>query len=56
MGGIPYQVLDPNIQFDYFINVNLVNVLVSPDQTMQRDSVLKRELRMASICARKKGT
>jgi len=38
------QVLDPNIQFDYFINVNIVNVLVSPDQTMQRDSVIKREI------------
>lgn len=36
------QVLDPNIQFDYFVNVNIVNVLVSPDQTLQRDSVIKK--------------
>jgi len=38
------QVLDPNIQFDYFVNVNIINVLVSPDQTSQRDSVIKKEI------------
>jgi len=38
------QVLDPNIQFDYLVNVNIVNVLVSPDQTFQRDSVIKKEI------------
>lgn len=38
------QVLDPNIQFDYLVNVNIVNVLVSPDQTVQRDSVIKKEI------------
>ncbi len=37
-------VLDPNIQFDYFVNVNIVNVMVSPDQTVQRDSVIKKEI------------
>ena len=36
------QNLDPNIQYDYFVNVNIVNVAVSPDQTMQRDSVMKK--------------
>lgn len=38
------QVLDPNTQFDYLVNVNIINVLVSPDQTMQRDSVVKRDI------------
>lgn len=38
------QVLDPNTRFDYLVNVNIVNVLVSPDQTMQRDSVVKRDI------------
>jgi len=38
------QVLDPDIQFDYLVNVNIVNVLVSPDQTVQRDSVIKKEI------------
>ena len=31
-------------QFDYFININVKNIAVSPDQTMQRDSVIKREV------------
>lgn len=38
------QNLDPNIQYDYFVNVNVKNVLVTPDQTAQRDSVIKREI------------
>ncbi|HOK26802.1 MAG TPA: hypothetical protein P5320_08200 [Bacteroidales bacterium] len=38
------QVLDPNIQFDYLVNVNIINVMVSPDQTVQRDSVIKKEI------------
>jgi len=38
------QVLDPNTQFDYLVNVNIINVLVSPDQTAQRDSVIKKEI------------
>jgi hypothetical protein len=36
--------LDNNIQYDYFINVNVRNIAVSPDQTSQRDSVIKREV------------
>ena len=36
--------LDQNIQYDYFINVNIRNIAVSPDQTSQRDSVIKREV------------
>ncbi|MCU0472818.1 MAG: hypothetical protein MUC93_05555 [Bacteroidales bacterium] len=36
--------LDKNTQYDYFINVNVRNIAVSPDQTAQRDSVVKREV------------
>lgn len=36
--------LDKNIQYDYFINVNLRNIMVSPDQTSQKDSVIKRDV------------
>jgi hypothetical protein len=38
------QNLDQNIQYDYFVNVNVKNVLVTPNQTLQRDSVIKREI------------
>jgi hypothetical protein len=38
------QNLDQNIQYDYFVNVNIINVAVSPDQTFQRDSVIKRNI------------
>ena len=38
------QNLNDNTQYDYFINVNIKNVAVSPDQTMQRDSVIKRDV------------
>jgi len=38
------QNLDPNTEFDYFINVNVRDIVVSPDQTMQRDTVVKREV------------
>ena len=38
------QNLDQNIQYDYFVNVNINNVAVSPDQTFQRDSVIKRNI------------
>lgn len=31
-------------KFDYLININVRNIAVSPDQTMQRDSVIKREV------------
>ncbi len=36
--------LDPDIKFDYYININVRNIAVSPDQTMQRDSVIKKEV------------
>jgi uncharacterized protein YceK len=36
--------LDSNTQYDYFINVNVKNIAVSPDQTSQRDSVIKRDV------------
>lgn len=36
--------LDKDVQYDYFINVNVRNIMVSPDQTSQLDSVIKREV------------
>jgi hypothetical protein len=36
--------LDPDGKYDYFINVNIRNILVSPDQTAQRDSVVKKDV------------
>jgi hypothetical protein len=36
--------LDPNIQYDYMVYVNIKNVAVSPDQTVQRDSLIKKEV------------
>ncbi len=38
------QNLNPDTQYDYFVNVNVRNVVVSPDQTMQRDTVVKKEV------------
>jgi hypothetical protein len=38
------QNLNDNTQYDYFINVNVKNVAVSPDQSMQRDSVIKKDI------------
>jgi hypothetical protein len=38
------QNLSANAQYDYFVNVNIKNVAVSPDQTVQRDSVIKRDV------------
>ncbi len=38
------QVLNEDIKYDYFINVNVKNIAVSPDQTVQRDSVIKRNV------------
>jgi hypothetical protein len=38
------QNLNENTQFDYFVNVNVKVVAVTPDQTSQRDSVIKREI------------
>jgi hypothetical protein len=36
--------LNSNIQYDYFVNVNIKNIAVSPDQTIQKDSVIKRDV------------
>jgi uncharacterized protein YceK len=36
--------LDKNTQYDYFVNVNIRNIAVSPDQTMQKDTVVKKEV------------
>lgn len=36
--------LDQNTIYDYYVNVIIKNVGVSPDQTMQRDSVIKKEV------------
>jgi hypothetical protein len=38
------QNLNDNTQYDYFINVNVKNIAVSPDQSVQRDSVIKRDI------------
>ena len=38
------QNLNENTKYDYFINVNVKNIAVSPDQTIQRDSVIKRDV------------
>jgi hypothetical protein len=35
---------DNSIRFDYMVNINVKNVAVSPDGTMQRDSVIKRDV------------
>ena len=38
------QNLNENTQYDYFVNVNIKNIAVSPDQSVQRDSVIKRDI------------
>jgi hypothetical protein len=38
------QNLNDNTQYDYYINVNIRTVAVSPDQSVQRDSVIKRDI------------
>jgi hypothetical protein len=38
------QNLNDNTKYDYFVNVNVKNVAVSPDQTMQKDSVIKKDV------------
>jgi hypothetical protein len=38
------QNLNDNTKYDYFVNVNVKNVVVSPDQTLQKDSVIKRDV------------
>jgi hypothetical protein len=43
---VEYYIQDPNrnTQFDYYIDVNIKNVFVGPDQNAQRDSVIKRTI------------
>ena len=36
--------IDNNTHYDYFVNVYIRNVAVSPDQSIQRDSVIKRDV------------
>jgi hypothetical protein len=36
--------LNQNTKYDYYINVNIRNIMVSPDQTMQKDTVVKKEV------------
>jgi hypothetical protein len=38
------QNLNENTQYDYYVNVNIKNVAVSPDQSSQRDSVIKKDI------------
>jgi hypothetical protein len=38
------QDLNNNEQYDYYVNVNIRNIAVSPDQSAQRDSVIKRDI------------
>lgn len=38
------QNLNGDTQYDYFINVNVKNVAVSQDNSLQRDSVIKRDI------------
>lgn len=38
------QNLDPNLSYDYMVDINIRNVVVSPDQTLQRDTVVKKEV------------
>jgi hypothetical protein len=36
--------LDGNTEYDYFINVTIKNIAVSPDNSVERDSVIKRDV------------
>jgi hypothetical protein len=38
------QNLNSETKYDYLVNVNIRNIVVSPDQTMQRDSVVRKEV------------
>lgn len=38
------QNLNDNAKYDYFVNVNIKNIAVSPDNSIQRDSVIKRDV------------
>jgi hypothetical protein len=36
--------LDTEVQYDYFVNISIRDIAVSPDQTMQRDTVVKKDV------------
>ncbi len=38
------QDLDQNTKYDYFVNVTVKNIVVSPDRTIQVDSVVKKQV------------
>ncbi len=38
------QNLNSNTNYDYFVNVNVKSIIVSPDQTLQKDTVVKRDV------------
>lgn len=38
------EILDPDTQYDYMIYVNVKNIAISPDQTAQKDSLVKKEV------------
>lgn len=38
------QVLNKNTKYDYYVDVNVKLVAVSPDQTLQKDTVIKKEV------------
>jgi hypothetical protein len=38
------QTLNENTKYDYFVDVKVKNVAVSPDQTLQKDTVVKKEV------------
>lgn len=38
------QNLNKDMKYDYFVDVNVKNVAVSPDQTIQKDTVIKKEV------------
>jgi len=37
-------VLNKNTKYDYYVDVNVKNIAVSPDQTMQKDTVIKKQV------------
>jgi hypothetical protein len=43
---VEYHTYDPGneTRFDYYVNVNIRNIIVSPDQTMQKDTVVKKDV------------
>jgi hypothetical protein len=38
------QNLNDNTQFDYYVNVNIKSIWISPDQSQQRESVIKKRI------------